>query len=249
MAKKRKRSAKQTGSGIGSLLLIILLFASCSSMCDGNSKSSNNSSAITAPKVQPSVSSVSEEAPESSNPLLNLKVAEADYKDPDSGVTLKRAYVKIPHDKWNALSDDEIVEFYETCISETDATHFTIDFEDGTGIYFPSCSRYDAWEDIDGRVFTTELGAPIFPDSITAWFSKFIARSGLPKVTVHSLRHTYASLMIADGTPLVVVSKALGHAQPSTTANIYAHVIASAEAKAMETFDRFDDVVAVKKAE
>ena len=111
------------------------------------------------------------------------------------------------------------------------------------------CAMGDAWEDIDGRVFTTELGAPIFPDSITAWFSKFIARSGLPKVTVHSLRHTYASLMIADGTPLVVVSKALGHAQPSTTANIYAHVIASAEAKAMETFDRFDDVVAVKKAE
>ena len=159
MAKKRKRSAKQTGSGIGSLLLIILLFASCSSMCDRNSKSSNNSSAITAPKVQPSVSSVSEEAPESSNPLLNLKVAEADYKDPDSGVTLKRAYVKIPHDKWNALSDDEIVEFYETCISETDATHFTIDFEDGTGIYFPSCSRYDALEgklDQDGRVENAE---------------------------------------------------------------------------------------------
>ena len=159
MAKKRKRSAKQTGSGIGSLLLIILLFASCSSMCDGNSKSSNNSSAITAAKVQSSVSSVSEEAPESSNPLLNLKVEEADCKKPDSGVTLKRAYVKIPHDKWNALSDDEIVEFYETCISETDATHFTIDFEDGTGIYFPSCSRYDALEgklDQDGRVENAE---------------------------------------------------------------------------------------------
>ena len=111
------------------------------------------------------------------------------------------------------------------------------------------CDGSQLVQDAGGRVFTTELGAPIFPDSITAWFSKFIARSGLPKVTVHSLRHTYASLMIADGTPLVVVSKALGHAQPSTTANIYAHVIASAEAKAMETFDRFDDVVAVKKAE
>ncbi len=159
MAKKRKRSAKQTGGGIGSLLLIILLFASCSSMCDGNSKSSNNSSAITATKVQPSVSSVSEEAPESSNPLLNLKVEEADYKKPDSGVTLKRAYVKIPHDKWNTLSDDEIVEFYETRISEADATHFTIDFEDGTGIYFPGCSRYDALEgklDQDGRVENAE---------------------------------------------------------------------------------------------
>lgn len=140
-------------------------------MCDGNSKSSNNSSAITAAKVQSSVSSVSEEAPEPSNPLLNLKVEEADYKNPDSGVTLKRAYVKIPHDKWNALSDDEIVEFYETCISETDATHFTIDFEDGTGIYFPSCSRYDALEgklDQDGRVENAEKQITVETDGSLA---------------------------------------------------------------------------------
>lgn len=101
----------------------------------------------------------------------------------------------------------------------------------------------DAWEDHDGRVFTTDTGAPIFPDSVTQWFSKFIARSGMPKVTVHSLRHTYASLMIADGVPLVVVSKQLGHAQTSTTANIYAHAIASAQAKAMQTLDRFNDLV------
>lgn len=102
----------------------------------------------------------------------------------------------------------------------------------------------DAWRDEDGRVFTADDGAPMFPDSITQWFSKFVKRTGLPKVTVHSLRHTYASLMIADGTPLVVVSHQLGHAQASTTANIYAHVIASAEAKAAQTFDRFNDIVA-----
>lgn len=102
----------------------------------------------------------------------------------------------------------------------------------------------DAWEDQDGRVFTTDTGAPMFPDSLTQWFSGFIARSGMPKVTVHSLRHTYASLMIADGVPLVVVSRQLGHAQASTTANIYAHAIASAQAKAMQTFDRFNDLVA-----
>lgn len=101
----------------------------------------------------------------------------------------------------------------------------------------------DAWENADDRVFTTEMGAPLFPDSVTQWFGKFVKRSGLPKVTVHSLRHTYATLMIADGAPLVVVSKQLGHAQTSTTANIYAHAIASAQAKAMETFDRFTDLV------
>ena len=49
--------------------------------------------------------------------------------------------------------------------------------------------------------------------------------------------------MIADGTPLVVVSHQLGHAQTSTTANIYTHAIASAQAKAMQTFDRFNDLV------
>lgn len=101
----------------------------------------------------------------------------------------------------------------------------------------------DAWADKDGRVFTTDTGKPIFPDSVTQWFSKFVKRSGLPKVTVHSLRHTYATLMIADGVPLVAVSKQMGHAQTSTTANIYAHAIASAQAKAMETFDRFTDLV------
>lgn len=102
----------------------------------------------------------------------------------------------------------------------------------------------DAWKDQDGRVFTSDTGAPLFPDSVTQWFTAFVARSRLPKVTVHSLRHTYASLMIADGAPLVVVSKQLGHAQTSTTANIYAHAIASAQAKAMQTFDRFNDMVA-----
>lgn len=100
----------------------------------------------------------------------------------------------------------------------------------------------DAWANPDGRVFTREDGRPLFPDSITKWFTAFVKRSGLPPVTVHSLRHTYASLMIADGTPLVIVSHSLGHAQVSTTSNIYSHVIASAEAKAVEVFDRFGDV-------
>lgn len=97
----------------------------------------------------------------------------------------------------------------------------------------------DAWQDTDGRVFTNELGRPLFPSSLTAWLRKFIRRSGLPDSSVHSLRHTYASLLIADKTPLVVVAHNLGHAQPSTTANIYAHVIQSAEIEAAAVLDRF----------
>lgn len=68
-------------------------------------------------------------------------------------------------------------------------------------------------------------------------------RNNLPDVHVHSLRHTFASLQIADGVPLVAVSRQLGHAKPSTTSDIYAHVIAEVEAQADKTFDRFADVL------
>lgn len=107
----------------------------------------------------------------------------------------------------------------------------------------------DAWENTEGRVFTRADGRPLFPDAVTKWFTGFVKRSGLPAVTVHSLRHTYASLMIADGTPLVIVSHSLGHAQTSTTSNIYSHVIAAAEARATEVFDRFGDVVGLASAD
>ncbi len=106
----------------------------------------------------------------------------------------------------------------------------------------------DQWRDKDGRIFTTDIGAPLHPDSLTKWFSVFVKRNGLPPVCVHSLRHTYASLMIADGTPLVVVSRRLGHAQVSTTANIYAHVIASADEKAALVAEKFADIISPKPA-
>ena len=54
--------------------------------------------------------------------------------------------------------------------------------------------------------------------------------------------------MIAGGAPLLMWPRQLGHAQTSTTANIYAHAIASAQVKAMQTFDRFNDIVAQEEA-
>lgn len=109
------------------------------------------------------------------------------------------------------------------------------------------CGSY--WKDEDGRIFTRDDGAPIFPDALTQWFGDFVKRSGLPPVHVHSLRHTYASMMIAQGTPLVVVSRRLGHAQVSTTANIYAHVIASADEKAAQIGDELADSIGLKVTE
>ena len=107
----------------------------------------------------------------------------------------------------------------------------------------------DQWNPTDGRVFTHEDGRPLFPSYLTKWFKDFITRHGFQDVHLHSLRHSYASLMIADGTPLVVVSKRLGHSQVSTTSDIYAHIIKSSDEKAAQVTEKFADILAPPPAD
>lgn len=91
----------------------------------------------------------------------------------------------------------------------------------------------DQWHDYD-RLFTQWNGKPIYPDTLTSWFHKFVQRNNLPPVSIHSLRHTNATLLIAAGTNVRAVAAHLGHAQASTTMNIYSHAIQSAEAAAAD---------------
>lgn len=92
----------------------------------------------------------------------------------------------------------------------------------------------DVWQNTD-RVFTRWDGRAIRPDSITGWFHKFVTKNGLPPIHIHSLRHTYATLLIAAGTNLQTVAKRLGHANTTTTSKIYSHAIKSADEAAAET--------------
>ena len=86
----------------------------------------------------------------------------------------------------------------------------------------------DKWQGGD-KVFTSANGKPIHPDTVSGRFKKFIGKTDLPQITVHSLRHTNATLMIANGTDIKTVSKRLGHANVTTTGNIYTHAIKSAD--------------------
>lgn len=74
-------------------------------------------------------------------------------------------------------------------------------------------------------VFTWPDGRPITPCYVSHRFLDLIAAHDLPRITFHGLRHTSATLLISDGVPMRAVSAVLGHAQASTTANIYAHVL------------------------
>ena len=68
------------------------------------------------------------------------------------------------------------------------------------------------------------LALPMTPTSFTWRFKLILKKHGLPeKLNVHSLRHTNASLLIANGTDVATVAGLLGHSQPSTTLDIYTH--------------------------
>lgn len=91
-------------------------------------------------------------------------------------------------------------------------------------------------------LFTSADGTPIDPNAVSRWWRLFLQKNGLPPCRFHSLRHSNASLLINAHLPVSVVSGRLGHAQTSTTLNIYTSMIQSADAAAAdaldETFDR-----------
>ena len=96
-----------------------------------------------------------------------------------------------------------------------------------------NCYNYD----YDGYVFVDELGERMKPDYLTNYFPTYIQRHGIRKMRFHDLRHSCASLLLANGVPLKQIQEWLGHSDFSTTANIYAHLDYSSKissAQAME---------------
>jgi integrase len=82
-----------------------------------------------------------------------------------------------------------------------------------------------AWQDT-GLVFTREDGALIHPDRASKLFERHLAAvDGLPRIRLHDLRHTHATLCLAAGIHPKVVSERLGHATVSMTLDTYSHAI------------------------
>ena len=90
----------------------------------------------------------------------------------------------------------------------------------------------------DGFVFVDELGERMRANYLTSAFPKFLENHGLRRMRFHDLRHSCASLLLANGVPLKHIQEWLGHSDFTTTANIYAHLDYKSKitsAQAMET--------------
>jgi len=89
-----------------------------------------------------------------------------------------------------------------------------------------------------GYVMTDGLGRPMHPDSISRRFDNLVSKVGLPRLTVHGLRHTAATAMLASGVPTKVVSEMLGHSSTTITLEIYGHVLPGMAEQAGESLSR-----------
>lgn len=85
-----------------------------------------------------------------------------------------------------------------------------------------------------GFVFTRDDGGLMHPDSVTTWLDRFSKRHSLPHLHPHAFRHTAASMLLYAGMDVVSVASRLGHAQVSTTTDVYAHVLAEADVKSAD---------------
>jgi integrase len=82
----------------------------------------------------------------------------------------------------------------------------------------------DLWHE-SGLIFTTRIGTPLDPRNIHRDFQKICMKAGIGKWHPHELRHSAASLMLAAGVPLQVVSDVLGHSSIRMTADVYGHIL------------------------
>jgi integrase len=81
-----------------------------------------------------------------------------------------------------------------------------------------------AWRKHD-LIFPSALGPPLDPDNVSHWFTRICQRAGLGHWHLHELRHSGASLMLAQGTDHDVVSEVLGPSSVAITKDVYGHLV------------------------
>ncbi len=85
-------------------------------------------------------------------------------------------------------------------------------------------------------MFAKPNGDPLHPDYFSQTFDRLVAGMDLPRIRLHDLRHTHATLLFKEGVPPKVVSERLGHSSVAFTMQVYQHVLPGMQADAAATF-------------
>jgi integrase len=100
------------------------------------------------------------------------------------------------------------------------------------------------WRGTDDYVFSTAWGEPIHPDRVSSLMTTLVNTHNAPQseplrhARLHDLGHVHATTLLLAGVPMHVVAASLGHADPSITLRVYAHVISDQLTEAADIFAR-----------
>ena len=158
--------------------------------------------------------------------LMGLEWQDVDFKNGIISINRSSQYLsdmgvftKTPKTE-SSIREIAIPEFIISLLEE-----YKLWYEDQKSIYG------ELWTNSD-RLFVQADGKPMHPSSISKWFVRYVITIGLPVINFHGLRHTNASLLVAQNVDIAVVSARLGHAQISTTLDFYVHPLLSHNRKA-----------------
>jgi integrase len=84
----------------------------------------------------------------------------------------------------------------------------------------------------DGYVLAGPDGKAQSPGAVSKAWERTMSSIGMPEITLHSLRHTHASMLIASGMDVLTISKRLGHSSPAITLGVYGHLIHGSDERA-----------------
>ena len=158
--------------------------------------------------------------------LMGLEWTDVDFKNGIISINRSSQYLsdmgvftKVPKTE-SSIREIAIPEFIISLLEK-----YKLWYEDQKSIYG------ELWTDSD-RLFVQADGKPMHPSTISKWFVKYVGQIGLPVINFHGLRHTNASLLVAQNIDIAVISARLGHAQISTTLDFYVHPLLSHNRKA-----------------
>ena len=158
--------------------------------------------------------------------LMGLEWTDVDFKNGIISINRSSQYLadmgvftKVPKTE-SSIREIAIPEFIISLLEE-----YKLWYEEQKSVYG------ELWTNSD-RLFVQADGKPMHPSTISKWFVKYVGQIGLPVINFHGLRHTNASLLVAQNIDIAVISARLGHAQISTTLDFYVHPLLSHNRKA-----------------
>lgn len=156
-----------------------------------------------------------------------ITISQTGHYAPDKGLYFQ-SYLKNGDSIKIVDMPEVVMQELKAYLEERQKVFYLMGWDD-SGYVFVSLS--------DGTV--TQAGGPMMPDVISTWFTRFLEKHQLPKITLHQVRHTSISYLINKGVSIKMVADRAGHQNTRTTEEIYGHIYKKTQ---RATADEYNDL-------